>query len=144
MPDGGLRGCREIWLTPEAEERLEIFARAQTGDLEPLARYIERGGWLMPEMREFLAAYHSVQIKFKRGPRLSIPKLMERNRNLRRFREIVREHDVSHEEALGMLSDELGISEETLRSQLKRAKTEEFPAEVVIGPQYKSDPPRRK
>ena len=139
MEDDGPRGCREIWLTPEAEERLEIFARAQTGDLELLARYIESGGWLMPEMREFLSAHLRGQLKFKRGARLTIDQLLERSRNLRRFREIVCQQGVSHEEARGILSDDLGISDETLRSQLRKAMSEEFPAEVEIGPKYKPE-----
>jgi hypothetical protein len=142
--DEDTTGCREIRLTPEAEERLQILARAQTGDLEPMARYIERFPWLMPEVREFIAAHLRGQLKFKPGARLTIDQLLERSRNLRRFREIVREQGVSHEEAREILADELGISDETLRWQLKKARTEEFPAEVVIGPQYKPDPRHRK
>lgn len=131
-------------VTPEITEHLEIFGKAQTGDFEPLARYIEGGGALTPELREFLAAHLRGELRFKRGTRRTITEMKEGQRLLHRRSVIQREKSVSKEVATFILSEETGINPDTIRTQLKKAETEAYPNETVIGPQYRKDPPRRR
>jgi hypothetical protein len=131
-------GTLHIELSEAAEEILDVFNRAQAGELGPFAKYIEDGKPLIKEMRLFLAAYLRGEIKWKKGRKKTIDNIVNRNRNLRRMREIKKMDGINKEEAIANLSEELNISAETLVSQIRLAEKEEN-GPFEVGPQYRSD-----
>lgn len=46
---------------------MKVVYAARSGELEPLAKYLEDGGYMTEEIQEFLVAYLRGEIKWKRG-----------------------------------------------------------------------------
>lgn len=138
MPEVNEDQALIITLTPAVEERLDVFNRAQAGELAPLAEYIEDGKPLTREMRLFLGAFLRGELKCKRGPKFNYDKMVKRKFHLKRIRDIMVELSCSKERAIGELAMELNISEDTLVSQIRNAEREEK-EEFQIGPSYRGD-----
>ena len=131
-------GILHIYLSETAEEILDVFNRAQAGELEPFAKYIEDGKPLTPDMRLFLAAYLRGDLSWEKGRKVNIDKIMLRNQRLRRMRDIQKETKISEPYAIYLLSQEIDMNENTLKSQIRKAKKEEK-GPFQIGPSYKDD-----
>ena len=131
-------GTLHIRLTETAEEMIDVFNRAQAGQLKPFAKYIEEGKPLTNEMRLFLSAYLRGELKWERGRKQNIDNITLRNRRLRRMREIQKEEGLSEPYAIYILSKEINVSENTIKSQIMKAKKEEKEP-FQIGPSYKDD-----
>ncbi len=131
-------GVLDVHLSETAEKILDVFNRAQTGELEPFAKYIEDGKPLTPDMRLFLAAYLRGDLSWKKGRKKNIDKIILRNQRLRRMRDIQKEMELSEPHAIYLLSQEINMNENTLKSQIRKAKKEEKEP-FQIGPPYKDD-----
>ncbi len=131
-------GILHIHLSETAEEILDVFNRAQAGELEPFAKYIEDGKPLTPDMRLFLAAYLRGDLSWEKGRKVNIDKIMLRNQRLRRMRDIQKRTKLSEPYAIYLLSQEINMNENTLKSQIRKAKEEEK-GQLQIGPSYKDD-----
>jgi len=131
-------GVLHIHLSETAEKIIDVFNRAQTGELEPFAKYIEDGKPLTPDMRLFLAAYLRGELSWGKGPKENMDKIMLRNQRLRRMRDIQKETKLSEPHAIYLLSEEINMNEDTLKSQIRKAKEEEK-GQLQIGPSYKDD-----
>jgi Mn-containing catalase len=137
MDDDNEADVKHIYLSEAALNLLDVFNRAQSGELEPFAAYIEKGGRLTPDMRYFLAAYLRGKIKFKKGNRRTIDAIVRDHQRLRRLRSMMEEHGLGKSKAITSLAAELSESESTLKSQVEKAEQEERQGEIEIGPSYR-------
>ena len=103
-----------------------LLHESQSGVREPLAKYIEDGGDLCPETRQWLAAYlRGEASRGKRGTKRTNFQWRADMDLLLAVRDIQANHRVSENRALKIwLKSNPRMKFETARSSLKRAKKE--------------------
>lgn len=108
-------------MTGRYVRRDDPAAHAWSGNFEPLAKYIEAGGELNEQQREFLVALLRDKIRFKRGNRRTfVQKLRDTDAALAiRLAQI---GGLTRSQAVrSWLDCNPGVSEETLKKMLQRA-----------------------
>lgn len=121
----------------EFSDSLDVFNRAQAGEFEPFAKYIERGYALNGEMRLWLAAFLRGELKWKKGNRRTMGQMSADIRVLKVIENLMSENGGKQRRAIDSYLDENpNVNIETLRKQLKRAK-QYLSGETKIGPRYK-------
>ncbi len=122
----------DLWL-----HVVDVFTRAQAGELEPFAQYIEDGHSLTPDMQLWLAAYLRGDLKWGRGRKLSIDQMSEDVRVYRAVEDLKQKYDLNKREAMDRyLDDNPDFNLDTLKKIWRRGKGY-FENETQIGPRYK-------
>ncbi len=127
--------------TPEMEKmwlrRLDVFTRAQAGELEPLAAFLEEGYQLDPNLREWLVAYLRGKIKWPPGKRISVDQIKADVQLAIEIKRLIEKYDFKQSDAISLyLDNNPDVNSETLKKQLKRGKRYLY-TERQVFPRYK-------